>query len=269
MDDSTAAVSDTNEQFDSVAAQKRDEKTPLKQPVKLSNSSVFIPSPFKRNLYWPGEDDSKKGKKIRLREKIPCAITSKSWREYHEKKEMKKIEMEKEKEQRAKERELKKQMKEKNKITKKKKNAIAKPGLDITSSEDTETEVNYAESDDSIEMEVDNLPIQSKKTINSDSTDSDDAALITHIKKYSKGDHVIIKYEGEYFPGLVENVQGNTFEISTMTFSVGNTFRWPEKPDKIWYHKSDVVESISKPVLSNKRGFYCVKEMNKYLPFTT
>lgn len=48
------------------------------------------------------------------------------------------------------------------------------------------------------------------------------------------GSYVIIKYEGEFFPGIVENIDECGFEISTMTFSTGNTFRWPEKIDKIW-----------------------------------
>lgn len=47
-------------------------------------------------------------------------------------------------------------------------------------------------------------------------------------KTYSNGDYVIIQYEGEFFPGEVKNVDNNKFEISTMTFSVGNTFKWPK-----------------------------------------
>lgn len=61
-------------------------------------------------------------------------------------------------------------------------------------------------------------------------------------KSYSKGNYVVIKYVGEYFPGVIENIQGNSYEDSTMTFSVGNTFKWPEKPDKIWYTDKDIIE---------------------------
>lgn len=47
------------------------EKTPLKEMVSTNTSKTVankvgdthIPSPFKQNLFWPGEDEDKKGKK--------------------------------------------------------------------------------------------------------------------------------------------------------------------------------------------------------------
>lgn len=43
------------------------------------------------------------------------------------------------------------------------------------------------------------------------------------LSKYSK------PAKTEFFPGEMKNVENNKFEISTMTFFVGNTFKWPEK----------------------------------------
>ena len=76
---------------------------------------------------------------------------------------------------------------------------------------------------------------------------------------------MIVKYEGEYFPGTVENIDGDLYEISTMTFSTGNTFRWPKICDKIWYPKVSIKENIEVPALVNSRGFYRVPEMDKFM----
>lgn len=84
-------------------------------------------------------------------------------------------------------------------------------------------------------------------------------------KNLKNGCYVIIKYEGEYFPGKIEK-EGGLYEISTMVLSTGNTFRWPEKPDKIWYTTRDIVEIINPPVKHNYRGFFKIEEMEKFLP---
>ncbi|GBP22154.1 hypothetical protein EVAR_10663_1 [Eumeta japonica] len=104
-------------------------------------------------------------------------------------------------------------------------------------------------------------------------SDSDDnnVPLIVHkflevTAKPKKGDYVIVRYEGAYFPGTVENTDGDLYEISTMTFSMGNTFPWPEQCHKIWYQKDAVEEKIAVPTLANSRGFYRVPEMDKFMP---
>lgn len=74
---------------------------------------------------------------------------------------------------------------------------------------------------------------------NSDS-DSENTPLINMSdapKKLLKGSYVIVIYEGEYFPGLIEYINNDRFKISTMTFSSGNTYKWPEKKDVLWYDK--------------------------------
>ncbi|CAG4974149.1 unnamed protein product [Colias eurytheme] len=67
-------------------------------------------------------------------------------------------------------------------------------------------------------------------------------------KKYiSKGCYVIVMYENEYFPGKVEDENKNQYEVSTMVLSTGNTFRWPEKTDKIWYNINQDDDERSPP----------------------
>lgn len=105
--------------------------------------------------------------------------------------------------------------------------------------------------------------------IYSDSEDDDvPLNLYKHVEitKPKKGDYVIVKYEGEYFPGIIENTDDDFHEISTMTFSSGNSFRWPEQSDKIWYHQNDIQEKITVPILANTRGFYRIPEMDKFMP---
>lgn len=54
---------------------------------------------------------------------------------------------------------------------------------------------------------------------------------------------MIVRYEG-IFQGL-ENTDGDLYEISTMTFSAGNAFNWPEQFDKIWYLKDAIQDNIA------------------------
>ncbi|KOB59708.1 19.5g1 protein, partial [Operophtera brumata] len=216
-----------------------EEKTPVKEL-----QGMIIPSPFKRCLYWPEDIESKKGKKRKLKEKLPSTITSRAWRQYSAKKYTEKQCKLQEKEKRAQEREEKRQLKEKlNKDKQKKlgKKQIRK-GFNSTSSDDTDTEIKYAESDDTYCSEIEDSSVIeiSKQTTKSRKQKGNFGKKLMTQKctgKIVSGSYVIIKYEGEFFPGIVENTDESCFEISTMTFSTGNTFRWPERIDKIWYRK--------------------------------
>ncbi|CAG4937274.1 unnamed protein product [Parnassius apollo] len=86
------------------------------------------------------------------------------------------------------------------------------------------------------------------------------------VKDLKTGCYVIVTYEGEYFPGKIEDKDRGMYEISTMVLSTGNTFRWPDRADKIWYKLSDIIERIRPPIKQNNRGFFKVAEMNKFLP---
>lgn len=264
----------------------------LPKPSTSSNasSSMIIPSPFKRALFWPEQEVKKQLSK----ERLPSAITSDCWRAYMEKKENEKIRIQEEKAKRLAERKEKRILKEKNMKEKKEKannqnkmKRNKKQTIPSSSSESDNSEIIYQESEydvlDDLEKE-EQLNLEEDKddrlcAINSNKqkslkrkkiseSDSDDTPLaVLSIAEQKKGRHVIVLYEGEYFPGIIENVDGGYIEVSTMTLTKGNTFRWPDTPDKIWYKNSDLVEYIETPVSINKRGFYKVQEMLKYLPF--
>lgn len=227
-----------------------------------------VPSPFKRSLFWPENIDSNK-KKMK-REKIPSTVTSKAWKEYHEKKESEKKKKQQEKEERAKQRIENKKLKEQlanDKKNKTRKTKTAKTKVkkrqniqeELTSESDME--ISYAESDisyDETGSDLENSPLSK--------TPSSKATILKKDKKLSIGSFVIIKYEGEYFPGKIESLRKNEFEISTMTLTTGNTFKWPNTPDKMFYGLMEIMEEIKEPICLNKRGFYRIPEMDKYLP---
>lgn len=169
-----------------------------------------------------------------------------------------------EKEKRAKERKEKKILRERimqeNKINKERKKGkaktkrVKKKQISSSSSEEIDTDVEYQDSEYNLEDDL------------SDS-EEDTIPLNTLAKKNKKSKYVIIMYEGEYFPGIIKKAEGKQYEVSTMVLSKGNTFRWPETPDQIWYDEKSIVEFIKEPQQINKRGFFKVEEMNKYLPF--
>ncbi|XP_063626422.1 uncharacterized protein LOC134798019 [Cydia splendana] len=193
-------------------------------------------------------EELRNNKKRKIKEKIPFTITSPAWLAYSTKKEEEKKKLLKEKELRVIQREEKKNEKANNKKTnvKKQRNNI----------KSTETEI---------------LHLQSDESVTSDALELDDGPLSTLFPspmKVTHGSYVIVLYEGQHFPGIVNNVNNNEYEVSTMTFSSGKSYKWPEKPDKTWYRKEQVVEVIKPPILLNKRGFYSVKEMEKYSDYT-
>ncbi|XP_073957399.1 uncharacterized protein [Choristoneura fumiferana] len=253
--------------------------TPQKSLEKVLG--VIVPSPFKRSLFWP-ENWMDSNKKRMKREKIPSTVTSKAWKEYHEKKETEKNKKQQEKDERARQRIEKKKLKEQLTNEKNNKSKIKKTKKTFqedSTSEESDVEISYAESDISYNLEDDEEKItKTKNQIDCDSIDSDLENLpISKIasskatkpnknRKFSLGNFVIIKYEGEYFPGKIESLRKNEYEISTMTLTTGNSFKWPNPPDKIFYKLKEIMEVIKEPICLNKRGFYRIPEMDKYLP---
>lgn len=231
-----------------------------------------IPTPFKRALFWPEPETKKK----RTKERMPSAITGEAWRSYVIKKENEKKQKEEQKNKRMKERKekqlLKKMIAEEKKIANKGKTSKTlnrkrkRRVSSSSSSEGNRTDIKYQESDQDLELSVEDQIDQPDHQTESEKSDEDNIPL-TALQLPKKNTYVIIKYEGEYFPGLIKNIDDSRYEISTMVLSKGNTFRWPETPDQIWYGKEAIIEKIKEPQILNKRGFYKVPEMNKYLPF--
>lgn len=61
------------------------------------------------------------------------------------------------------------------------------------------------------------------------------------------GDHVIIHYEGEFFPGCVTQVivtDSISYRVNAMQRS-GNFWKWPDHKDEIIYDSMDVLKKIN------------------------
>lgn len=54
-----------------------------------------------------------------------------------------------------------------------------------------------------------------------------------------------------------------SFLVSAMSAS-GFNFKWPQRPDEIWYTSEDIVEKIGDPIKFNSRGSFRVPEMCKF-----
>lgn len=150
----------------------------------------------------------------------------------------------------------------------------------IASSEESSDDSGGSDSNAEKVIEENKMPIKElkrkRKRSETDDTSSESELPLNQLTKLGNnkmcdenlkvGSNVIVKYEGEYFPGRVENKDKGCYEISTMVLSTNNTFRWPEKTDKIWYGINEIVEIIKSPIKVNNRGFFKVTEMEKFLP---
>lgn len=255
--------------------QNSESNNTISKPVPSKPQNTMeenIPSPFKRALFWPEPEM----KKRRSKERLPSAITGETWRAYMIKKENEKKQKEEEKNKKRKERQEKQLIKktiagETKKVTNK--NKISKTintkrkRIESSSSSAEESDIPYQESDQDLKLSEDDQINHPKQR--TESLESDENILLKDIslQLLKKNTYIIVKYEGKYFPGLIKNIDKNTYKISTMVLSRGNTFRWPDKPDQIWYNREVIMEKIEKPKSINNRDFFKVPEMEKYLPF--
>lgn len=72
---------------------------------------------------------------------------------------------------------------------------------------------------------------------------------------------VIVMYEGEYFPGIINDTNSSPALVSAMTFS-GIDWIWPKEEDEILYQYEDVMELIGPPKFLN--WSFSVPEISKY-----
>ncbi|CAL1671689.1 unnamed protein product [Lasius platythorax] len=67
----------------------------------------------------------------------------------------------------------------------------------------------------------------------------------------TKGDYVVILYEGEKFPGLVLDIEeGPKFKMKTMAMGgmgIQNRWKWPDKDDILVYEREEIVKKILPP----------------------
>ncbi|KAK4887860.1 hypothetical protein RN001_004131 [Aquatica leii] len=124
-------------------------------------------------------------------------------------------------------------------LPKKKKNKVLSPTKE---SSESDISVAYEEDEDKNELDFE---------------ENEDLIL-------EDGKYVIVSYEENYYPGVIlkKNLLGA--EISSMTNAGLGVWKWPGKPDILYYFKEDIVCSIKPPKLKNSRGHCSVHEMEKY-----
>jgi hypothetical protein len=82
---------------------------------------------------------------------------------------------------------------------------------------------------------------------------------------YQAGDFVLFEYEGEKFPGCVIKVENTQILIKSMQRSGIFNWRWPTRPDIMFYNNDQVIMKIPEPQGSS-RGIYKVPQLeNKYV----
>lgn len=65
------------------------------------------------------------------------------------------------------------------------------------------------------------------------------------------GDWVKFKYQDEFFPGEIKEMDNNLITISAMETvnpDLRATWKWPKKPDIMEYSNEDIVKKISQPI---------------------
>ena len=74
--------------------------------------------------------------------------------------------------------------------------------------------------------------------------------------------YVIVLYEEECYPGIIEAVTKESVYVNVMTKSKFGNWRWPQTPDKLWYNKeTDIMQVINPPQRINSRGIFKVPEL--------
>ncbi|KAF2881394.1 hypothetical protein ILUMI_24768 [Ignelater luminosus] len=78
------------------------------------------------------------------------------------------------------------------------------------------------------------------------------------------GQYVIVKYEDNYYPGIILKYDSEGAEVRTMVNAGINPWKWPLKEGILYYFKDAIICIIQKPQPKNNRGHYTVSEMKKY-----
>lgn len=74
------------------------------------------------------------------------------------------------------------------------------------------------------------------------------------------GDWVLVMYEGNLYPGQVLSIVDHEYKISAME-KCGQFWRWPERPDEIFYCKEKISKKIQPPEVVNYKGHCQFQDM--------
>lgn len=83
---------------------------------------------------------------------------------------------------------------------------------------------------------------------------------IQSIKK-EVGAFVVVSYQDDFYPGMIENLNDNGATVSAMVKTSKGNWKWPEIKDELYYYWEDIVGSINPPQKINRRGMFLVPEL--------
>lgn len=73
---------------------------------------------------------------------------------------------------------------------------------------------------------------------------------------YKVDDWVLVTYDDKIYPGTITNVIQEEYLITVMMKSGLNTWKWPQKEDKLLYSVTDIIRKIDPPEVKNSRGHF-------------
>ncbi|PSN41788.1 hypothetical protein C0J52_21744 [Blattella germanica] len=76
------------------------------------------------------------------------------------------------------------------------------------------------------------------------------------------GSHVIVTYEGKYYPGIITGISKKGILINVME-QTGKHWRWPAEKDEILYGNKEIVCKINAPMQRGKHSIYDVQEISQ------
>ncbi|KAF5296365.1 hypothetical protein FQR65_LT10257 [Abscondita terminalis] len=83
--------------------------------------------------------------------------------------------------------------------------------------------------------------------------------------QYEVNYFIIVRYDKKYFPGKIIHEEDEEYEVSTMVQSEkGKVWKWPKLPNTVRYKRKDILTNITESKKVNSRGFFVIKELNKY-----
>lgn len=68
-----------------------------------------------------------------------------------------------------------------------------------------------------------------------------------NIKEFKVGDWVLTMYDKKMCPGEVKAVGSEDVQVSVMHRTFQQNWKWPEKPNQIFYKKSDIIKKNVSP----------------------
>ena len=81
-----------------------------------------------------------------------------------------------------------------------------------------------------------------------------DSPIPTRNLNVNIGDWILVNYDGQKFPGEVTNIIGLYFEVNVVHKNLGAFCKWPQKEDKIFYQKENIIEKLDVPEVAGSGG---------------